>query len=154
MGVKKSSPIKLHLERQQEMLFRRLGAADMSSLGRFIRICRCWQLLASTLSAFFRFMCRTIKAKRNQVGWCHVTSHSKGLNGFWGSYSWRRSRHHHLWPLVGHEVTHGFSIIHQDTNCSSDLTYLLLSCAYHTWEDLVGGGPFRNSLDAFPFQFK
>lgn len=122
MGVKKSSPIKLHLERQQEMLFGRLGAADMSSLSRFIRICRCWQLLASTLSAFFRFMCRTIKAKRNQVGWRHVTSHSKGLNCFFlggGSYSRRRSRHHRLWLLVGHEVTHGFSIIHRDTNCSS-----------------------------------
>lgn len=87
------------------------GVADMSSLSCFIWICRCWQL-ASTFSASFRFMWRTIKAKRNRAGWRHVATHSKGLNGFWGSYSQCRSRHR-LWLLVGHEMTQCFFIIHQ-----------------------------------------
>lgn len=101
------------------------GAADMSSLGCFIRICRCWQLV-STFSASFRFMWRTIKAKRNQAGWRHVTSHSKGLNGFWGSYSQCRSRHR-LWLLVGHEMTQCFFIRHKVFNLRQ--RYSLILCA-------------------------
>lgn len=130
------------------------GAADMSSPSCFIWICRCWQL-ASTLSASFRFMWRTIKAKRNQAGWRHVASTQQGVKWLLGklfTVSFASSFMTARWPQNDSLFSHHSS----DTKCWSYINDILLSCVHQTKEVCVCGvrAPFRYSFSLwFYFRF-